>query len=164
MKKYLLSLLVIPTIILASITFQSRSSSVPVGSVIHSLLTEAQFQATMGSGWVLADGRNVSGSAYQSITGNATIPDMRGRFLRGKNNGSSNNPDGDLALGAYTADKLGSHSHGVNWTAANGGVSSGNFIVRGTTAQGSFSNSTDGAGSNETAPKNITTNIFVRIN
>lgn len=59
----------------------------PVGAKTYSMLTEAQFQAQNGSGWVLADGRNVSGSDYHTKTGQTTVPDLRGVHLRGKNNG-----------------------------------------------------------------------------
>jgi hypothetical protein len=74
----------------------------PVGAILHSNLTEAQFQAEQGAGWVLADGRSVTGSRYETVTGNANIPDLRGRFLRGKNNGRNDgleNPGGELNLG-----------------------------------------------------------------
>ena len=54
-----------------------------VGSIQQSLLTEAQFQAVMGTtNWVLANGQGVSGSQYNNITGNANVPDLRGKFLR----------------------------------------------------------------------------------
>src|ERR1700761_330867 len=78
----------------------------PVGSIVDSLLTEAQFQAQLGNPnpatWILADGRNVAGSTYTDITGNSNIPDFRGLFRRGKNNGRADgfqNPDGEIGLG-----------------------------------------------------------------
>lgn len=138
----------------------------PIGSVIHSMLTEAQFQAEAGSGWVLANGQTVTGSRYATITGASTVPDMTGRFLRGK---GANNPDGDLALGTYTADKFKSHNHSGNYlsTATGDGTRSGYAsdiyydsvysVISGTT------NVTPDGG-NETAPKSITVNIFIRIN
>ena len=40
-----------------------------VGSIQQSLLSEAQFQAVMGStNWVLANGQGVSGSQYNTIS------------------------------------------------------------------------------------------------
>ena len=73
----------------------------PLGAILHSILDEAAFQAEQGSGWILCDGRDVTGSRYETVTGNANIPDLRGRFLRGKNNGrvAGANPDGELNLG-----------------------------------------------------------------
>ena len=60
----------------------------PVGSVIDSMLSETQFQSAIGTSqvWVLADGRNVAGSAYASLVG-TSIPDFRGLFRRASNNG-----------------------------------------------------------------------------
>lgn len=141
-------------------------TGMPVGSVVHSMLTLSQFQAQAGSGWVLSDGSSCSGTSYEAITGFSNLPDMRGRFLRAKSHGSGNNPDGDLSLGAYSSDKLGSHSHNLiqnttaslslnggstaYWTPQSGGSSTGGIVVS--------------SGSNETAPKSITVNIFIRIN
>lgn len=55
----------------------------PIGSVVHSMLTEVQYQAQNGAGWVLMDGRSVVGSVYESITGNSVVPDGRGSSVRG---------------------------------------------------------------------------------
>lgn len=137
----------------------------PVGTILESMLTEAQFQTQLGNPspatWVLADGRSAVGTTYQSITGFSTVPDLRGIFTRGKNNGRSDgnqNPDGDLPLGTYTADKFASHSHtGAAAPAANGPPAA--------TTLNYFGNTTSGVtGGNETAPKNVTVNCFIRIN
>ena len=50
----------------------------PVGTVMHSMLDEATFQGQTSTDWVLADGRSVAGSVYQSLTGLSVIPDLRG--------------------------------------------------------------------------------------
>ena len=60
-----------------------------VGDVKTSFLTLVQFQALMGPEWVLADGQDVTGSQYASITGLTVIPDCRGRFLRMEGTGSA---------------------------------------------------------------------------
>lgn len=159
----------------------------PIGSVIHSMLTEAQFQAEMGSGWVISDGRSSAGSRYQAVTGNANVPDMRGRFLRGK---GANNPDGDLALGTYTADKFANHNHveravdpispwvvntSYTYNNAAGGAGSNKSIFSGNHPSTDVGGGavyytvadtlkTADTGSNETAPKSITVNVFIRIN
>src|SRR5688572_3702241 len=88
----------------------------PIGSILHSTLTEAQFQALTSAGWILADGRDITGSALATLTGVTTAPDARGVFLRGKNNGRSaatGNAAGEVAMGTYTADQNKSHTHGV---------------------------------------------------
>lgn len=86
----------------------------PVGSIIDSMLTEAQFQTEIGSMWVLADGRSVVGSRYEDITGETNIPDLRGIFRRGKNNGRSDgneDPAGEETLGTFQTDVVREHTH-----------------------------------------------------
>lgn len=141
-----------------------NNSSQPIGSIQASLLTETQFQSQFGAGWVLAKGQNVSGSNYANITGSLTVPDLRGVFLRGKNNGRSDgneNPDGESSLGTYQGDQLSSHNHtytrsssvdpGWGQYAAGGGANSNQVAVTST-------------GGNETRSKNVTVNYFIRIN
>lgn len=88
-----------------------------IGSYCQSMLDETQFQAIKGSGWVLADGRSVTGSQYETITGNSNIPDARGCAIRGKNNGRSTttgNPFGEIPLGDSSANSsTKSHDHPV---------------------------------------------------
>ena len=140
------------------------SAVLPVGSVIYSMLSESQFQGETTTGWVLADGRSCSGSDYELITGNSTVPDLRGVFLRGKNHarsGATGNPDGDLALGTFTADKVGSHYHqqrGFTLDLVGGPVVRDEGSEYSVTTQ-----NTQNAGGNETAPRNVTLNCFVRI-
>src|SRR4030042_829104 len=97
---------------------QDNITKTPVGSVIQSMLTEAQFQAVYGSGWVLCDGRSVAGSFFQSITGNSNIPDNRSLYLRGKKNGRSDGKGRgtDFALGTDVSDENDIHLHSVNVT------------------------------------------------
>ncbi len=138
-----------------------------IGAIKNSMLTEAQFQTQNGSGWVLCDGRDVTGSDYDTLTGDTTIPDARGQFLRGKNNGRSDgqeNPDGDSALGAAQADAFGQHTHVQQGVASP--LSAGPHTVLGSAATGTqtSSQSTQNTGGNETRVKNITINIFIKIN
>jgi len=135
-----------------------------VGDIIQSMLTEEQFIAENGAGWVLADGRSVSGTKYATLIG-ASIPDMRGQFLRGKNNSREDgeeNPDGDLALGTYSADKFASHNHPIRvraGTTLDNGGSNVPYSGPGGTDGGIISN----VGGNETAPKNVTVNFFIKV-
>ncbi|MCK5355243.1 MAG: hypothetical protein KAJ63_09005 [Methyloprofundus sp.] len=106
-----------------AIKAEKAGNGIPIGTVISSLLTEVQVNTDTDDTnevdvrkrkWVLADGKDVSGSAYAQVTGNSHIPDFRGVFLRGKNNGRNDgneNPDGDLALGIYQADIFAEHTH-----------------------------------------------------
>lgn len=82
-----------------------------VGSIVSSMKDETAFQTAKGAGWVLADGRSVTGSRYANITGNNTIPDLRGLFLRHGNYDSGVNPDGNQSPGYYQTDTIASHKH-----------------------------------------------------
>lgn len=100
----------------------------PVGSYKWSDLTEAQFQAeipTTCQEWVIADGRSVVGSAYQTKTGFTNIPDRRGHGMRAKNNGRADgkeDPAGDLAIGTYEGDTVANHIHRWYDTRGSSGV------------------------------------------
>ena len=117
-----------------------------VGEIRTAMLTLAQFQAEFDDTWVLANGAGAAGTDYNTITSQANIPDLRGRFLRGKNNGltgSDSDPNGDLTLGAKHSYRTGNpavgfsavissngtHSHVQNMN--NGSSGSGNHSVEG---------------------------------
>lgn len=161
-----------------------------LGEVKQSVLTEAQFQEIHGPEWVLMDGRDITGSDLHTLTGSSTLPDARGQFLRGKNNGRSDgneNPDGDLALGAIQLDKTrsprntafsaasaGAHTHTQQIDASTGtntnllGESTrastpADYTISNISTAGAHTHSVSG-GDNETTPKNITVNVFVKIN
>lgn len=102
------------------------SNTDTVGDVRISLLTEAQFQNINGTDWVLMDGQSSAGSAYETLTGNSTVPDAVGRFLRMEGGAAA-------SLGSQQADA----------TAQNG------LVVSGGTASGTFASTshshTDGS-------------------
>lgn len=139
--------------------------NLPVGSVIDSMLTESQFQGESHVGWVLADGRSVVGSRYASITGAGTIPDLRGVYTRGKDNGRGLDPDGDPALGNFRSDQVAAHTHttsiGRNNSLTNGNTD--NFVSANATGATSVYTSSS-TGGNETRPKTVVVNKFIRIN
>ena len=147
-----------------------------VGTIVESMLTESQFQSEFNNTWVLADGRDVTGSAYADLTGNNNIPDLRGMFLRGKNNGRSDgseNPDGDVVLGTQQDGAFKEHSHSVIYNSGVAVVQDGTkvFSNAGNTwenAGGETSSSTtnmiDNSGGNETRPNNVTINYFIKVN
>lgn len=49
------------------------SSTLPVGTVVSSFLTLSQYQGQAGTGWVLSEGQTVSGSTYESVTGQSSL-------------------------------------------------------------------------------------------
>lgn len=126
----------------------------PVGTIIHSMLTTTQFASQYGDNWVIADGRTVTGSLYASVTGISSIPDLRGGFLRAK--GATLNPDGDLALGTLTADK----TRLAVYFSAPPASSFGAAATQDSTVSSTFPNRYN----NETAPVSVTVNVFIRIN
>lgn len=159
-----------------------RASMAPIGMMKASLLSETDWQSAMGSGWVLADGSNVSGSLYESIIGSSSVPDMRDMFARGKNNSrssSTGDASGERSLGSvqdnqnalhdHTTSASG-HSHGMDVFDTSGGVIGGQFRA----GSGSPNNpdlessnlngSISSHGSSEARPKLYIVNFFVRIN
>lgn len=82
-----------------------------IGDIKISLLSLTEFQKQFDDTWVLANGQSVAGSDYQTLTGNASVPDMRGRFLRMKDHGSGSNPGGDLTLGVLQSEGYKQHNH-----------------------------------------------------
>lgn len=67
--------------------FKSREmKALPVGTIVASMLQFEKFKNVAGNTWKPADGRKVSTtSKYANLTGNTTLPDLRGMFLRGLN-------------------------------------------------------------------------------
>jgi len=160
----------------------------PVGMIVQSMLTEAQFQVLNGTNWILADGRSVAGSAYATVTGNANVPDARGLFLRAAGTrgsaiggityagGSVGDANGDTIQGHKHNDSGHQHSQtgSQSWNAP-GGLDAGN--VNGTAVN--LSNTNDGYANlgdpttttygtprigSETRPANLAVNIFIKIN
>ena len=148
-----------------------------LAEVKQSMLTEVQFQLENGNEWVLCDGRDVTGSDYASVTGNTTLPDMRGSFVRGKNNGRVDgleNPDADHPLGTYEEARANSVEN------LNTGLSAAlTFGVKVIPLDGTFNvpglvGGFDGDDialqlskfgyNEESRPKSITMNYFVKIN
>ncbi|NRA65320.1 MAG: hypothetical protein HRU19_12610 [Pseudobacteriovorax sp.] len=153
------------------------SGAFAVGSIQQSLLTEAQFQAAMGStDWVLMDGRTVTGSAYATLTGKSKIPAAQGRFLRMA--GGNAGPIGEPQTQGTAPNKLslsgGAHKHRVEWDIAyRGNILPGGseilVLYRYNTQTGleTISGGAHGhtiSGDPETRPINIAVNYFIKIN
>jgi hypothetical protein len=158
------------------VTRLSKSNNNPVGMIVSSMLTEVQFQILNGPAWILADGRNITGSVYQTVTGNSIVPDLRSMVLRGKNNGrvdGNENPDGDVSLGTFQNQGLGSHKHGSGIGSDGAhldpygfkpGAPVGSFRYSGLTSGAKPMPWTETVGDNETRMRNISVNHFIKIN
>jgi len=55
-----------------------------LGDIKHSILELAPFQSLHGTGWVLMDGSDITGSALAALTGKTKLPDARGASLKMK--------------------------------------------------------------------------------
>jgi hypothetical protein len=148
----------------------------PVGAYLEADITEAQFQSQMGMGWVLADGRSVVGSAFETLTGKTNIPDVRGTYKRMKDNGRGLDPNGDPVLGSFQDDQFESHNHSSNWRYHDGPNALAGVQMTDTsthmpgsttsisTVAGTNSNTINASGGNETRPKSTIVNVFIKIN
>jgi hypothetical protein len=158
-----------------------RSVVAPIGTVIYSMLDQDQMNVQVGGPniWVIADGSSAAGTTYGSVTGNASLPDLRGVYPRGKNYGRSTttgNPDGNLAVGTYQGDQFGLHNHNFNdpghthgsdarALTTGGQVGGGDSSFPFANIQSAFTGITFNAqGGNETRPRSVTLNPFIRIN
>jgi microcystin-dependent protein len=140
------------------------------------------------AGWLLCDGSSVSRSKYPNLFAaiglnygfadgiSFNLPDLRGRFLRGTDNGAGHDPDaaartpslpggnqGD-AVGSYQADQFGSHSHSLPYEEGQGSAGTG-FSGYMYSSNSGFPQSTTGsstAGGSETRGKNVNVNFLIR--
>lgn len=158
--------------------------NLPVGTIIPSILEPSSFAKTVGdpdpsdfdpkiSKWVLANGRKVStDSKYYMFTRESRIPDLRGMFLRGMNEGRNDgeqDPD-DRKPGEYQRDALKQHGHETDalklkhWKkedtrelgyTSKGGADYGRAIVKKVTGA---------KAADETRPKNVAVYFYIKIN
>ena len=153
-------------------TLHADNGGGAVGDIVASMLTPGEFTAIRGPDWVLADGSSYSSSRYAQITGNPSVPDLRGVFLRGENYDrpvDKGNPDGDKPTGTYQADMLKQHhhlvAHGAATVAPPGTIQQVFASPPGTSGPlvdpGGVTSDFGGA---ETRPRNVTVNYFIKIN
>lgn len=94
----------------------------------------------------------VIGTTYGVGDGATTfaIPDLRGEFIRGWDNGRG--VDSARILGSYQADDFKSHTHLTNANSTSGDAQGNLALMRSTNAK---TNATTATGGNETRPRNI---------
>lgn len=156
----------------------------PVGTIISSYLNFEQFNAAAQnnfsspgsiwtsrySKWAPADGREVSNSKFQLITGQLKVPDMRGVFIRGLNqfdfgspvvlSDSRKDPESNRVAGSFQPDAVVNHNHTVNDPGHAHAVSSGYSTSSGSkgTPGGELTNGGNGNGNKWVHPaeRNVT--------
>jgi hypothetical protein len=145
----------------------------PIGTVIASMLTPVQMNDQAGGTWVLADG-SAAPAAYASATGKATLPDLRGAFLRGLNEGRNDgqeDPDGgERTIGDYQGDQFQGHYHdlgsGRESETGQGYITAGTGSTQGITdAYNPITDGTNGTPryGSETRPKNVAVYYYVKV-
>ena len=150
----------------AGVIYAYGGTSAPSGFVLcdgSSLLRAgayAYLYAAIGDAWGTADGTHFN------------VPDLRGRFLRGHDNGAGRDPDAASRTasntGGETGDKVGTvqaealkaHLHPLN-TEINGTDSGTGYIQRGYTGTLSITNTNSSSGS-ETRPVNACVNYIIK--
>lgn len=167
----------------------SKIDRFPVGTILHSFLTLAEFRAEMNDTeqkWVLLNGNNLPDCDLKTIRGWDLLPNGRGAFLRGENTegtGQSTldqdfstrqktHPEDTTKLGSFQQDALQGHWHDVLHNAYSnspGSAVAGELETAFTWAYGAartmVSDGQNGAPriSKETRPSNISVNYFVKI-
>jgi hypothetical protein len=99
-----------------------------VGSIQMSIMATPP-----GPLWRLADGSDCTGTAYATATGNNTLPDLRGAYLRMAGQNASNSAWNGGTLGGWQEDRTalpntaftthsdGNHYHSLGWYEQEGG-------------------------------------------
>ena len=148
----------------------------PVGTIV------AYGGSATPSGWIICNGGSYSTTTYADLyavvgTANGSVgagffnvPDLRGRFARGWDNGAGNDPDaaarvtaniggasGDN-IGSYQADEYGSHTHGTNAHSWDGAGPNPPINA----ANGTTEITSDATGGNETRPVNVYVNYIIK--
>ncbi len=153
-----------------------------LGTIIASVLNYDELCQSIGeqaalnparSTYAPCDGRSVAGSALAKITQRTTLPDLRGKFLRGLNLmysvgqplpfDASNYGDtqNNRTVGDYQFDEFKSHNHVITVTypaSQPGRFTNGGGAGNGGTEVTSFS------GGEESRPRNIAVYYYIKIN
>lgn len=172
------ALIVMFVVCLVSANSSSAGDVWPVGAVIQSVMNEDDFQAQMGSEWVLMDGRPVSKSdeiasyldGTTDASGNILLPNAQGKFLRmmdyrdAAQRAVNGDPEDNRVVGGYQADAYKNHNHKLTYHTGAGNINppaGAGYFEQGT---GIGAGKTDSEGDAvETRPKNIAMNFFIKI-
>lgn len=141
-----------------------------VGEIRYSLLDLTTFQSLYGEKWELLAGQDITDPILTNQLG-SKLPDARGMFLRGMNNGRTDafkDPQSGRTVGHYQSDGAGEHGH---YLIDGQGTGASNYVgALGPTKESPLKVGNEvgmtmtGPGIvGETRPKNITVNAFVKV-
>ena len=155
----------------------------PVSTIVQSLLPPALFADQVNdptvfdprtTKWVIADGKlDITLSKYGQLTNKRFVPDLRGMFLRGMNEGRSDSykdPDQNRQVGSFQSDMTKSHSHNANLKLGAEPLGQHARSKQAAGAHGSPSDSwvsdelISNSGGIETRPKNVSVYFYIKIN
>lgn len=188
----------IALVILALVLSFSKSNDVKdtgaLGDVKYSVLDPTEFAKQNGPGWVLLSGTSLKevdsmyqSSALKGIIQIPSLPDARGVFIRGMNEGrsiDSGDVDGgdDRKVGSFQRDAFASHNHEIyagvdgqkrrimaslGWSGGwgnQGNVSPVHAEKVPNTVNESGLISIRNSGGTETRPRNIALYVYIKIN
>ena len=146
-------------------------SALPIGSILSSMLPPDQFRNEQSKAWVLADGSLTEGTEYKKLTGQDRLPDLRGMFLRGMNQGRDDefrDPDPNRKAGQPQGDEFKAHTHAYGDGAPYRGGASGKRVdwngYAATYKEYPPPFATASAGAEETRPKNAAVYFYIKVN
>ncbi|TGR83017.1 hypothetical protein EN866_34510 [Mesorhizobium sp. M2D.F.Ca.ET.223.01.1.1] len=166
----------------------SRREFAPVGTVFSSYLDPVAFAKSIDEiegdditkrTWILADGRNVTGTVFAKLTNDPTVPDLRKMFLRGLDPKENRAPGAveeyATALphkdftGITSQDGQHHHDNGLAFDGDKMPVGMGNADVSsyGPTKDAGLhkhSVTINGGGDDETRPKNVGLYYYIKVN
>lgn len=166
---------------------KSTASGSGVGTSLPSGVVMPFAGEVIPVGWLLCDGSQVSRSGFRDLfnaigtawgegDGSSTfhVPDMRGTFLRGQDDGAGRDPDSGTrtaintggntadAVGSYQDAEVGQHSHSIRGEFNN--QCCGSSIAMFTYPNGNPRwNNTELSGGAETRPKNVNVKYIIKV-
>lgn len=116
----------VSTAVIANQLITKQRDHVPLGTIVWSPLSSAQFNAEIqDGGWQICSGGSVAGSDYATLMSRSNAPDIRGRFLRMKDNGAGRDSERDTDNAQ--ADDNKAHTHNMDHGHAHTIAASGTF-------------------------------------
>ena len=122
---------------------QQDSTLVPTGAIMPF------YRSSAPSGWLECNGQSTSGYPALAALVGSNVPDLRGEFIRGWDNGRGVDPS--RAIGKAQAQDIQPHTHSISLVAGTGGTAGIFYQNAGTTSP----RNTGSAGGTETRPRNI---------